>query len=143
MTRNELAKNLALLGQLDKAMPTEGFRGYLDKLMGKFLYGGTIVNYRMCKLSVANRIPRSVEVQRMIESGIPKSDMNDFCTLEHRVTIKTLRSLLHKGMIEEVISMYSVCYITREENNVLRAYEKQGLNDEDRYTEAGITLVNV
>ncbi len=139
MDRTELTLKLEMLRDLiaNRKVRNE-VRDLLDSLIGEFKYGGTPNPWAKCTQIVRDSIPKSVNVQKLIDSGLSNKELQYLLRTEHTVTVKQLTVLLREGRIDEVIDRYSVVFVTRDEDNLLKEVEKQGMKDGARYHAAGI-----
>lgn len=141
MTRNEITSKLKMLRTLigDRKVRNE-VRDFLDSLVGEYKYGGTPNPWGRCTQTVRNMIPKSVEAQKLIDSGLSNKQLQALLRTEHQVEIQQLTILLREGRLGEVIDGYSVVFVTRDEDEKLKEAEKQGVKGVARYKFSGIAF---
>jgi hypothetical protein len=138
LSREQALSRLKLLRDLDKEEMANsgaqtGFRFYFDTIVGGYKFGGLPTNYRATAKNVFRAIPRSKGVQALEQSGLSRGEIASRVILEHKVPLIELRELVRRGEFDLAIDLHSVCFVTKEEDAILRKAESSGITGSERY----------
>jgi hypothetical protein len=140
-TREQTITRLSLLRQMEQENPCgNGFRFYLDKAIGSHLYyeGAHPTNWQSTPKKLRGQIKQSVGVVELVKSGISDKELGKLIIAEHANTMRDIKEFVMAGLFDEAIAAYDVRFITKEEDSRLKAAEKNGAINGQRYTVAQV-----